>query len=422
MTQVATEFESRPRGANASTRKPMPFWNRIKFLFWGGALFAFFFAAEMADNPMLPASEAFNKTLRGKWWLLALMGLELIRQIHYLICEHSASYYQFWRDKVFAGWNASISRIDPWKRHQTARTIKIVTILVVLNLVLAWIFDTNFFRAPYELLSFVVDATPTALQLVLFLTFWIGFQFGLIIWFATRGGVETFYPDDINTRFSDVWGQDPVLEKVKENLIFLDNPKMIEDKGGYVPSGLLLWGPPGTGKTLMAEAMAGETGKPFVNIDASQLNTMGMGVIKVKMLFRRLRRLALRYGGVVAFFDEADALGSRGDLAGQAPRASGLVVRGHVLVRRIRLPVRRHAPAPHGRRDRRGHRPGPADWPRHHGARASSWEWAVAAWAGRCCPYCSPSCRVSTSRAASSTATCGRCSGSSRSRRRSTAC
>ena len=94
---------------------------------------------------------------------------------------------------------------------------------------------------------------------------------------------------------------------MKENLIFLDNPKMIEDKGGYVPSGLLLWGPPGTGKTLMAEAMAGETGKPFVNIDASQLNTMGMGVIKVKMLFRRLRRLALRYGGVVAFFDEADA-------------------------------------------------------------------------------------------------------------------
>ena len=147
---------------------------------------------------------------------------------------------------------------------------------------------------------------------MLFLTFWIGFQFGLIIWFATRGGVETFYPDDINTRFNDVWGQDPVLEKVKENLVFLDNPKMIEDKGGYVPSGLLLWGPPGTGKTLMAEAMAGETGKPFVNIDASQLNTMGMGVIKVKLLFRRLRRLALRYGGVVAFFDEADALGSRG--------------------------------------------------------------------------------------------------------------
>jgi hypothetical protein len=187
MTQVATEFESRPRESERATRKPISFWNRIKFMFWGAALFTFFFAAEMADNPLLPASEAFNMTVRSKWWILALMGLELIREIHYFICEHSASYYKFWRDKVFGGWNQSISKIDPWKRHQAARTIKIVVVLVVLNLILARIFDTNFFRAPYELLSFVVDATPTALQLVLFLTFWIGFQFGLIIWFATRG-------------------------------------------------------------------------------------------------------------------------------------------------------------------------------------------------------------------------------------------
>ena len=51
-----------------------------------------------------------------------------------------------------------------------------------------------------------------------------------------------------------------VLERVKENMVFLDRPEAIEDKGGYGPGGLLLWGPPGTGKTLMAEAVAGETG------------------------------------------------------------------------------------------------------------------------------------------------------------------
>jgi ATP-dependent Zn protease len=319
MTMVGNEFVSRPRESERTTRKPMTTWDRIKFLVLGAILFGFFFAAEMADNPLMPASDAFNTALREKWWILALMGLELVRQIHYLICEHNADYYQFWRDKVFGGFNERLSHIDPWKRHQLARTLKIVTTLLVLNLILARIFDTSFFRAPYEFLDWIIGVTPTFFQVVIFLTFWIGFQFGLIIWFATRGGVETFYPDDIETRFSDVWGQDPVLHKVRENLIFLDNPKMIEDKGGYVPSGLLLWGPPGTGKTLMAEAMAGETGKPFVNIDASQLATMGMGVIKVKMLFRRLRRLALRYGGVVAFFDEADALGSRGELATQGP-------------------------------------------------------------------------------------------------------
>jgi cell division protease FtsH len=54
---------------------------------------------------------------------------------------------------------------------------------------------------------------------------------------------------------------------------------------------------------------------------------MGVGVLKVKGLFRKLRRLALRYGGVIVFFDEADSLGNRGQLMpgpwGGAARAQG---------------------------------------------------------------------------------------------------
>ena len=108
-----------------------------------------------------------------------------------------------------------------------------------------------------------------------------------------------------------------MLQRVKENIVFLENPDQIEAKGGYVPGGLLLWGPPGTGKTLMAEAVAGETGKPYVFVDPGAFINMfmGIGVLKVKSLFRKLRRLALRYGGVIVFFDEADSLGNRGALA-----------------------------------------------------------------------------------------------------------
>lgn len=73
-------------------------------------------------------------------------------------------------------------------------------------------------------------------------------------------------------------------------------------------------GPPGTGKTLIAEAVAGETENPFVFVDPGAFNNMfmGVGISKVKGLFRRLCKLALRYGGVVGFFDEADSLGNRG--------------------------------------------------------------------------------------------------------------
>jgi ATP-dependent Zn protease len=130
-----------------------------------------------------------------------------------------------------------------------------------------------------------------------------------------------YFPDDIKTRFADVWGQDHVLAKVKENILYLEHPEQVEDRGGYVPGGILLWGPPGTGKTLMAEAVAGETGKPYVFVDPGAFINMffGVGVLKVKGLFRKLRKLALRYGGVIVFFDEADSLGNRGALAQGGP-------------------------------------------------------------------------------------------------------
>ena len=134
----------------------------------------------------------------------------------------------------------------------------------------------------------------------------------------SKGGVDVYYPDDITTRFADVWGQDHVVERVKENILFLEDPESIEDQGGYVPGGILLWGPPGTGKTLMAEAVAGETGKPYVFVDPGAFINMffGVGILKVKSLFRRLRKLAVRYGGVIVFFDEADSLGNRGGSVG----------------------------------------------------------------------------------------------------------
>jgi cell division protease FtsH len=142
-------------------------------------------------------------------------------------------------------------------------------------------------------------------------------QFVALFWFLSRGGVDVYFPDDIKTRFGDVWGQDKVLEKIQENMVFLEDPESIEERGGYVPGGVLLWGPPGTGKTLMAEAVAGETGKPFVFVDPGAFINMfmGVGILKVKGLFRKLRKLAVRYGGVIVFFDEADSLGNRGQLA-----------------------------------------------------------------------------------------------------------
>ena len=138
----------------------------------------------------------------------------------------------------------------------------------------------------------------------------------------SRGGTDILSPEEVKTRFTDVWGQDHVLNSIKENIAFLERPDEIEEKGGYIPGGMLLWGPPGTGKTLIAESIAGETGRPYVFVDPGVLINMfmGVGIIKVKSLYRKLRKLSLRHGGVIVFFDEADSLGSRGAMG--APRLS----------------------------------------------------------------------------------------------------
>src|SRR5438552_1470616 len=102
-----------------------------------------------------------------------------------------------------------------------------------------------------ELPPRIDDPLRFVLQLV-FDSLFIIIEFGALFWLLTRGGVDVYYPDDIKTRFTDVWGQDNVRARVRENMVFLEDPEAIEEKGGYVPGGILLWGPPGTGKTLMA--------------------------------------------------------------------------------------------------------------------------------------------------------------------------
>ena len=305
--------EARPK-EEAKTRRPMARWDRVKFLILIFALFWFFVWAEYADaNPFNTIGDAVRDTFQTKWFLEVLFGVEVIRQIHYLISERSKRYHRFWTKSVFGRINKRTGRMNDYTRFRMSRAFKVVLAIVVISVIAGTIYDVPPATALVELPSRVWGFLPLVLQLLLFMTFAIG-QIFAIFYFMSRGGVDTYMPEEVEKRFSDVWGQDHVLDRVKENVVLMEKPDLIEEKGGQVPSGLLLYGPPGTGKSLMAEAVAGETGKPFVSVDPGAFINMfmGVGILKVMALFRKLRRLALRYGGVIVFFDEADSLGSRG--------------------------------------------------------------------------------------------------------------
>lgn len=311
----------RPRDHERRTRKPMAWWDRVKVLVVLLSIWLLLVWGTASTSPGLPIAGAFVVTAISAGWLLVLAAVEIVRQVHFAVSERSEAYHLFWMRR-FAIMGARTSRIDPWTAYRLARVVRWVFWLAVIDLLLARLLHVSVAVALLEAPALLFQALPFILQVAVIGLITVG-QFALLFWFLARGGYEVYYPDDVTTRFSDVWGQDHVLARIRENTLFLEQPEAIEDVGGYVPGGILLWGPPGTGKTLMAEAVAGETGKPFVFVDPGAFMNMffGVGVLKVRGLFRRLRKLSLRYGGVIVFFDEADSLGNRGSLA--APGAWG---------------------------------------------------------------------------------------------------
>lgn len=322
---------SRPRDTDRKTRIHLSFYDRVKFLLLFGITYLVLTWSSLAENPILSVEDALNETARSKSWLLALAAIEVVRQVHFILAELLAPYHGIW-SKYFAFTDRQIHRLSDWTRFRLSRIVKWSLVVALLAVILGAIYDEPPIKALFLAPKAFLSALPFLGQL-LFAVFFVIIQFAAIFWFLSRGGVDTYFPDDIRTRFSDVWGQDHVLNRIRENLLFLESPEEIEKHGGYVPGGILLWGPPGTGKTLMAESMAGETGKPFVFVDPGAFTNMffGVGVLKVKSLFRKLRKLALRYGGVVVFFDEADSLGNRGIVSQGGPQRTSTMEKSKIF-------------------------------------------------------------------------------------------
>lgn len=118
---------------------------------------------------------------------------------------------------------------------------------------------------------------------------------------------ETELIQKSDTKFTDIVGQDEVIEDIKFIVSLMKNPKLGESTGARVPKGVLFSGAPGTGKTLLARAVAGEADVPFIYMNASNFIEMyvGVGAKRVRDLFK----LARKNKPCIIFIDEIDAIG-----------------------------------------------------------------------------------------------------------------
>lgn len=111
------------------------------------------------------------------------------------------------------------------------------------------------------------------------------------------------------TTLADLVGNGQAKVEIREVMDMIANPQEYAASGAEVPKGMLFVGPPGVGKTLFARAMANEIGIPFYVVEGSSLSglIMGLGVLKLKTLFAKLRK----HDKAILFIDEIDSIGSR---------------------------------------------------------------------------------------------------------------
>jgi cell division protease FtsH len=128
--------------------------------------------------------------------------------------------------------------------------------------------------------------------------------------------IQAFEPGDAEwgVKLEDVRGQVEAKEEVRRVVSIWQSGEAFERAGGKRERGLLFLGAPGTGKTMLAKALATGFNSPFVSIPGSGFAAtfIGIDAIVVRILARRAKRLARKWGGqCIVFIDEIDAVGMR---------------------------------------------------------------------------------------------------------------
>jgi cell division protease FtsH len=139
-------IQSRPRDTDRKTRVHLAFYDRVKFLLLFAITFFVLAWASMADNPLLSFGDALSKTASDRKWLLVLVGIEIIRQIHFILAEILAPYHGVWI-KYFAFVNRLLNKLSDWNRFRLGRVIKWLVFIAMLSIILGAIYDETPVRA-----------------------------------------------------------------------------------------------------------------------------------------------------------------------------------------------------------------------------------------------------------------------------------
>lgn len=171
----------------------------------------------------------------------------------------------------------------------------------------------------------VVSAVAAAIFGAMYVFFWFYILLAVIFPLppradakAPKGWAKSLFPwlfkdPPVNPkapqRLDELIGNKQAKQEIREVIDMIANPEKYAATGADLPKGMLFVGPPGVGKTLFARAIANEIGLPFYVVDGGSISglVMGLGVLKMKTLFTKMRQ----HGKAILFIDEIDSIAMR---------------------------------------------------------------------------------------------------------------
>lgn len=123
--------------------------------------------------------------------------------------------------------------------------------------------------------------------------------------------LQEIFLEKPNIHWSDIGGQHE-LKRQLQNAVErpLKHPDRMKRLGLQPKKGILLYGPPGCSKTLTVKALATEAGVNFLAVKGAELISMYVG--ESEKATREVFRKARQASPSIIFFDEIDAIASRG--------------------------------------------------------------------------------------------------------------
>ena len=151
-----------------------------------------------------------------------------------------------------------------------------------------------------------LDDVLNTLFNIIFLLIFLYAIYKAISWYSS-----TFHTvRHTGVHFSDIAG----MEEVKKDMATIINEMKSNSGERRIVKGIILEGPPGNGKTLFARALAQESGVSFIATKGADFQgaVMGLGAMKVKMLFNKAKKKK----PCIVFIDEFDSIGEKRNYAG----------------------------------------------------------------------------------------------------------